>query len=110
MPSTSKRSQYNAHNGSRVCPAETVEVIDPTHPLYGLTLPLIEVATKPQLGRACAVTLSPGVVRLIPLAATSLGGGSPPGSVCRLSLPALRALVAVAASLVAARQEVRDDD
>ena len=74
-----------------MCPSETIEVTDPAHPLYGLTLPLIEVATKPQLGRACVVRLNPGVVRLVPLAATDLGGGVPPHPACRLSVPALRA-------------------
>jgi hypothetical protein len=89
--------------------AEVVEVTDPAHPLYGLTFPLIEVANKPQLGRACAVRLTPGVVRLIPLAATDRGGVPPVRTACRLSVPALRALVALAAALGGDRQEERDD-
>src|SRR5215510_7337841 len=53
-------------------PTDTVEVTDPTHPLYGLTFPLIGVTTKPRLGRVCVVWLYPGVERVIPVAATSL--------------------------------------
>ncbi len=50
----------------------TVDVIDPTHALYGLTLPLRDITTHPRLGRACVVELYPGVARIIPLAVTNL--------------------------------------
>jgi hypothetical protein len=88
---------------------ETIEVTDPTHPLYGLTLPCLGVTVKPRLGRVCVVWLHPGVERLIPVAATSLVPERPAVSRCRLSLPAATRLLAVRASLVpdchAARQE-----
>jgi hypothetical protein len=52
-----------------------VEVIDPTHALYGLRLPLLEIVHHPSpLGHICAVELSPGSVRLIPVAATDPSG------------------------------------
>jgi hypothetical protein len=82
-----------------VHPLGTVEVTEPTHPLYGLTLPLLEVGPKPRLGRACVVWLEPGVERLLPVAATNLGGGVAPPGRCRLSVAAARALVAAVASL-----------
>ena len=88
---------------------ETIEVTDPAHPLYGLTLPCLGVTVKPRLGRGCVVWLHPGVERLIPVAATSLAPVRPPVSRCRLSLPAATKVLAVLASLVpdchAARQE-----
>jgi hypothetical protein len=32
-----------------------VQITEPSHPLYGLRLPLLEVANKPRVGRACVV-------------------------------------------------------
>src|SRR5262249_45165733 len=76
-------------------PTDTVEVTDPTHPLYGLTFPLIGVTTKPRLGRVCVVWLYPGVERVIPVAATSLVEPLPgPPASCRLSVAGLEALLA----------------
>jgi len=84
---------------------DTVEVTDPTHPLYGLTFPLIGMTTKPRLGRVCIVRLSPGVERVIPVAATSLGGNPTAPSPCRLSVDGLHALLAVVASWASHPQE-----
>jgi hypothetical protein len=92
-------------------PTDTVEVTDPTHPLYGLTFPLIGVTTKQRLGRVCVVWLYPGVERVLPVAATSLAGSPPlPPSPCRLSVAGLEALLAVVASQAAPRQEEAHGD
>jgi len=91
--------------GSTVFPGATVEITDPTHPLYGLIFPLAEVANKPHLGRACVVWLHPGVARLIPLAATDLGGGRLPLARCRLSVEGLRQLLTAVSSLEARAPE-----
>src|SRR5262245_19165976 len=92
-------------------PTDMVEVTDPTHPLYGLTFPLIGVTTKQRLGRVCVVWLYPGVERVIPVAATSLAGSAPlPPSPCRLSVAGLEALLAVVASGVGPRQEKTHGD
>jgi hypothetical protein len=85
--------------------AESVKVIDPTHPFYGLTLPLLEISVKEPLGPVCVVRLRPNVKRLIPLTATHLGGVFPPASPCRLALAAASALLAVVASLSPFGQE-----
>ena len=74
---------------------ETIEVTDPTHPLYGLTLPCLGITVKQRLGRVCVVWLHPGVERLIPVAATSLAPVQPAAPRCRLSLPAATRLLAV---------------
>src|SRR5262245_28305181 len=87
-------------------PTDMVEVTDPTHPLYGLTFPLIGVTTKQRLGRVCVVWLYPGVERVLPVAATSLAGSAPlPPSPCRLSVAGPEALLAVVASQADPDQE-----
>jgi hypothetical protein len=91
-------TQHNALVGISVPPTEEIEVTDPTHPLYGLRLPCLGVTNKQVLGRACVVWLARGIERLIPVAATSLAGPSSPASPCRLSMPAVRTLLAVLAS------------
>jgi hypothetical protein len=91
-------------------PTDTVEVTDPTHPLYGLTFPLIGVTTKPRLGRVCVVWLHPGVERIIPVAATSLADPLPgPPASCRLSVASLEALLAVVAQAHARPEEAQGD-
>ena len=79
---------------------DTVEVVDPTHPLYGKTLPLVGVTTKKDLGRAAIVWIRNGVERVVPLSATSLADTpAPPLSPCRLSVLSVERLLAVVASL-----------
>src|SRR5215472_17582813 len=91
-----KRVHQNTPLKLTALPTDTIEVTDPTHPLYGLTFPLIGVTTKPRLGRVCVVWLYPGVERVIPLTATSLAAPVPcPPASCRLSVAGLEALLAV---------------
>lgn len=79
---------------------DTVEVIDPTHALYGKTLPLVGVTTRKNLGRVAIVRIHPGVERKIPLSATSLADTlTPPPSPCRLSVVSVERLLAMVASL-----------
>ena len=91
-------------------PTDTVEVTDPTHPLYGLTFPLIGVTTKQRLGRVCVVWLYPGVERVILLTATSLADPlqGPPTS-CRLSVAGLEAFLAVVAQADSRQEMVHGD-
>jgi len=91
-------------------PTDTVEVTDPTHPLYGLTFPLIGVTTKQRLGRVCVVWLYPGVERIIPLTATSLADPLPgPAASCRLSVAGLEAFLAVVAQADSRQEKVHGD-
>ncbi|HZO32293.1 MAG TPA: hypothetical protein VFH48_40580, partial [Chloroflexota bacterium] len=53
----------NTPIGLTALPTETVEVIDPTHPLYGLKLPLLGITVQQRLGRVCRVWLHPGIER-----------------------------------------------
>lgn len=78
----------------------TVEVIDPAHPLYGRTFPLISITNKQRVGPACVIWTEPGDERVIPLAVTNLAPQSPaPRSACRLSLSSAENLLAVLASI-----------
>src|SRR5262245_33468254 len=101
-------SQHSAPVSPSAPQLDTVGVTDPTHPLYGLTFPLIGVTIKQRLGRVCRVWLSPGIERDIPVAATSLAGIAAVPPAGRLCVAGVQALVAVVASVVAPRQEAAD--
>jgi len=91
---------------------DTVEIVDPTHPLYGKTLPLVGFNAKQHLGRVAVVWLHPGVERCVPLSATDLAE-TPPAlpSPSRLSVASLERLLAVVASLPQTNSlEDADDD
>jgi hypothetical protein len=49
---------------------ETITVIDPRHPLYGRSFPLIEISNKQYMGCCCVVSYRPSLARYIPLEAT----------------------------------------
>lgn len=90
---------------------DTVEVVDPAHPLYGKTLPLVGFNTKQHLGRVAVVWLYPGVERFVPLSATDLAETPPaPPSPSRLSVASLERILAVVASLPHRGLEDADDD
>jgi len=82
-----------------------VEVTDPTHPLYGLSFPLIGITVKQRLGRVCLVWLHPGIERAIPVRATNLVGELHVPVTCRLSVAGLQALLHVLSPLVCPNQE-----
>src|SRR5262249_20254309 len=92
------QSQQNTPLKHTALPTDTIEVTDPTHPLYGLTFPLMGITTKPRLGRVCVVWLYPGIERIIPFAATSLSETPAPPSRCRLCIEGLQSLLAVVAT------------
>lgn len=91
---------------------DEIEIVDPTHPLHGKTLPLVGITTRQRLGRVAVVWLRPGVERCVPLSATDLAGVPPaPPSPSRLSVASLERLLAVVASLpqAADAEDVNDD-
>src|SRR4029453_9958278 len=94
-----KRAQHTTPVGISADSTGAIEVVDPAHPLYGLTLPLINITTHPRLGRICIVSPHSGGGRVIPIAATDRGGVLPTPARGRLSLTAIRRLVAVLACL-----------
>jgi hypothetical protein len=90
---------------------DEVEIVDPTHPLHGKTLPLVGVTARQRLGRVAVVWLYPGVERCVALSATDLAE-TPPAtpSPSRLSVASLERLLAMVASLPLADVEDADDD
>ena len=96
--------QQNTPLGLTALPTTTVEVTDPTHPLYGLSFPLIGITVKQRLGRVCLVWLHLGIERAIPVSATKLAGEERVLSACRLSGAFLQALLHVLSSLVSPRK------
>ncbi|MBA3617595.1 MAG: hypothetical protein H0W52_16000 [Rubrobacteraceae bacterium] len=89
---------------------EEVEIVDPTHPLHGKTLPLVGITTRQRLGRVAVVWLYPGVERCVPLSATDLAEIPPASpSPSRLSVASLERLLAVVASLPQTDAEDADD-
>ena len=93
-------TQHNTPLGLSVPPTVAVTVTDPTHPLYGLTLPCLGVTNKQRLGPACVIWLTPGVERLVPVAATSLSPIVRPTSRCRLAPASVAAFLRVLASAI----------
>jgi hypothetical protein len=100
-----KPSHQNTPLGLTALCNKTVTVTDPTHPFYGLTLPLVGVTVKKRLGRVAVVWLHPGIERVIPVAATNLTENNSRPSPCCLSYAGIQALLAVVASLVTNYQE-----
>jgi hypothetical protein len=101
--------QQNTPLGLTALPTDTVEVTDPTHPLYGLSFPLIGITVKQRLGRVCLVWLHPGIERAIPVRATDLTSELYVPTTCQLSVAGLQALLQVLSSLVCPNQEDAHD-
>jgi hypothetical protein len=97
--------QQNTPLGLTALPTSTVEVTDPTHPLYGLSFPLIGITVKQRLGRVCLVWLHPGIERAIPVRATNLTSEPHVCVACRLSVAGLQTLLHVLSPLVCSSQE-----
>jgi hypothetical protein len=72
---------------------ETVTVIDPRHPLYGRTLPLITITNKAYLGRCCIVWVYGGHNQCVPLAATDRAPEPPTIFPVPLNLTAVQQLI-----------------
>jgi hypothetical protein len=88
-------NQVTTPIGHRFSLDETITVLDPRHPLYGRTLPLVALTHHAQLGRCCVVWLRPYVERLIPVQATSLAFDPTDLSPSPLSLAAVEQLLRV---------------
>lgn len=102
----SKPSQHNTPIEVTPLAAETVRVTDPTHPFYGLELPLVGVTRTARIGAVCVVWIRRGVERVVPVEATDLAEGLlEPPSPCRLSADSAKALLAVVASFSQAPPE-----
>ena len=70
-------NQRYAPLGNDITLPETVTVVDPRHPLYDQTFPLLQLTNAQNLIRCCVVQLAPSVDRLIPINATNLAPAPP---------------------------------
>jgi hypothetical protein len=93
-PAWGKANQQTTPIDVTVSSEETVTIIDPRHPLSGLTFPLVEITNKPYLGLCCVIWIQERVERSVPLAATDRA--TQPISIPRfpLNLAAVRQLLA----------------
>lgn len=64
--------QHNAPAADSEEAAKTVSVVDPRHPFFGRTFPLLGLTNHTGLGRCCQVLLEGDIVRLIPIEVTDL--------------------------------------
>lgn len=85
-------------------------VVDPRHPLYGRTFPLLHVKNTRELIPSCLVQLAAGVERLIPLQATNLVAGAPDGFSMPLALSSLHKLTKTFARIQAQMERGRGDE
>src|SRR5579864_4711144 len=69
-PGQGKPNQDITPIGTMFPPEETVHIIDPRHPLYGQTLPLVGITNRSYLGHCCVIAMPGNVERNIPLTAT----------------------------------------
>ncbi len=56
---------------------KTVTVIDPRHPLFNRTFPLLHIKNIQEKNPCCLISLPEGVERWLPLQVTNLGGIPP---------------------------------
>ena len=86
--------QHNAPVEVTPLAAETVRVTDPTHPFYGLELPLVGVTRKARRGVVCVVWIRRGVERIVSVEATDLAEEllEPSSPCCRLSVDSAKTL------------------
>jgi hypothetical protein len=102
-------NQVTTPIGHRFSLDQTITVLDPRHPLYGRTLPLVALTHHAQLGRCCVVWLRPHVERLIPVHATNLAFDPNDLSPSPLSLAAVEQLLRVFHDIQHAQQGVSRD-
>src|SRR5581483_7492482 len=107
-PAAAKHNRHNTPLHGDVS-REEITVTDPTHPLFGRTLKLIQITTFSARGRCCWVELLPQVSASIPLACTDLATEPRPQPTL-LTLQAIEQLVAVfQATAVAGRASHEKD-
>jgi hypothetical protein len=72
---------------------ETVTIVDPRHPLYGRTFPLINIANRSRIGQACVIQLQDDLERTVPLAVTDRASESVDIFPLSLNLSSVRQLL-----------------
>jgi len=89
---------------------ETVTIVDPRHPLYDQTFPLLYLTNARNLIQCCVVRLTPSVERLIPITATDLVPAPPVVFPSPVDLSSLQRLITTFRSIQAAIAEEEHDE
>jgi hypothetical protein len=108
----SKSTQHNTPISTSEFP-ETVTIVDPRHPLFGETFPLICVEDRADRGLCCLIARDGGHNTYLPLDVTNLSTSTTGLSAIPLSVSAVQQLVATYTRLVEGspndRSEAKDD-
>ena len=88
---------------------ETVTIIDPRHPLYDRTFPLLDIANRAHIGRACVIQLRDGLERIVPLAVTDRAPESVTIFPLSLNLSSVRQLVRTFGRITSQLKEGTED-
>jgi hypothetical protein len=109
-PGSGNRSQENTPKDITFLPQETVTVVDPRHPLFGRTLPLLGITNKQNLIPCCVVWIDEGVERIVPVAATDRAAEAPVIFPAPLSPASVRQLLVTFARMTARSGEKTADE
>ena len=85
-------------------------MVDPRHPLYDQTFPLLYLTHARQMVRCAVVQLAPDVTRLIPIAATDHAAVPPVVFSAPVDLSSLQGLIATFQGIQATIQEEVHDE
>jgi len=88
----SKTNQLNAPIRNDLSIPETVTVIDPRHPLFNRTFPLLHIKNNQEKNPRCLISLPEGVERWLPLQVTNIAGIPPDIFPIPIDLHALQTL------------------
>jgi hypothetical protein len=72
LPAPEKPDQVNTPIRKSLAIPETVTIVDPRHPLYDQTFPLLHIKNHRNLIPSCVIQVLEGVDRLVPVAVTDL--------------------------------------
>jgi hypothetical protein len=87
-----------------------VTIIDPCHPLYNRTFPLLLITNHHGLEPCCQVQIAPGGERMIPVRQTSLSSSAPVAFSSPFDLSSLHNLIETFASILAQVEMERSDE
>jgi hypothetical protein len=105
-----KLNQENTPIESSSAAVETVTIVDPRHPLYSQTFPLLHIKNKQKLIPSCLVRLPEGVERLVPIEMTNLAPGLPDMYPLPLDVSSLQNLAKAFALIQAGAETECGDD
>jgi hypothetical protein len=108
-PAAPNPNQVTTPIGHRSSADQTITVLDPRHPMYERTFPLVAITHHSQLGQCCVVWLQPHVERFIPVQATNLAFDPNAISPSPLSIAAVEHLLRVFQDIQDAHQGVSRD-